>query len=68
MPLAPSRLLVGGAVERDQRFVQRALRERASAQRVGDLAVDVGDRAPDTFAEVSTLVAVAKLERFAFAG
>ena len=43
--LAPRRALFGGAVEVDQRLVERRLVERVDApERVGDLAVDVARR------------------------
>ena len=66
--LAPSRLLVGVPSSANHRLVELALRELASAQRRGDLAVDMGDRLRDALAEVARLVAVAQLQRFALAG
>ena len=60
--------LVVGAVELDHRLVERALLDRAGAdQRLGDLAVDVGDRLADALAAPG-LAAVAQLDRLELAG
>ena len=55
------------AVERDHRLIDRALVGLAAPQQRRNLAVDVRHRLGDALAEVARLVAVAKLERFAFA-
>ena len=66
--LAPSRALVRGAVELDHRLVERALLGGAGAgQRLGDLAVDVGDRPRDALAGPG-VAAVAQLDRLELAG
>ena len=60
--------LVGGAVEGDHRLVERGLVQLLADDRLGDLAVDVGDRRPHALARVAGLVAVAELERLAGPG
>ena len=66
--LAPSRLLVGVPSSAIIAVVERALIELAADERLGDLAVDVGDRLADALADVARLVAVAQLQRLALAG
>ena len=52
--MAPSRLLVGVAIERNQRLVERALRgERPTDEGRGDLPVDVRDCPADTLSGVA---------------
>ncbi len=60
--------LVRGAVELDHRLVERALLGGAGAgQRLGDLAVDVGDRLADALAD-PLVATVAQLDRLELTG
>ena len=62
-------LFVGGAVEVDERGVERGLVERVgAAERGGDGFVDGFDRLPDTLAAVTVFVAVAQLPGLVLAG
>jgi hypothetical protein len=65
MALAPSRLEVRRAVERDHRLVERPLVGGLADERRGDLAVDVCHGLAHALAEVAPLVAVAQFERLA---
>jgi hypothetical protein len=67
--IRPETALVVGAVEVDQRLVEKGLLGCVEAEhRLADLGVDVLHRAQHTLAEVARLVAVAQLDRLAAAG
>ena len=65
--VGPEPTLGRRAVERDHRLIDRALIALTAFQSRRDLPVDVRHRLGDPLAEVTRFVAVAKLERFAFA-